>query len=101
MGQSDPFVLLIYWLFAHVLSQIFKLIKSVLFWLLQCSDKLGLSLELGSFAAGVMISTTDLAQHTLEQVRSQLSLLELEDLFPFSLDTLMLKSVFCCLYIYW
>ena len=35
----------------------------------QCSDKLGLSLELGSFAAGVMISTTDLAQHTLEQVR--------------------------------
>ena len=36
---------------------------------LQCSDKLGLSLELGSFAAGVMISTTDLAPHTLEQVR--------------------------------
>lgn len=35
----------------------------------QCSDKLGLSLELGSFAAGVMISTTDLGQHTLEQVR--------------------------------
>lgn len=34
----------------------------------QSSDKLGLSLELGSFAAGVMISTTDLAQHTLEQV---------------------------------
>ncbi|KAI4376545.1 hypothetical protein MLD38_014294 [Melastoma candidum] len=33
-----------------------------------CSDKLGLSLELGSFAAGVMISTTDQAQHTLEQV---------------------------------
>ncbi|PIN09484.1 putative K+/H+-antiporter [Handroanthus impetiginosus] len=33
-----------------------------------CSDKLGLSLELGAFAAGVMISTTDLAQHTLEQV---------------------------------
>ncbi|XP_052727416.1 K(+) efflux antiporter 4 isoform X2 [Vigna angularis] len=31
-------------------------------------DKLGLSLELGSFAAGVMISTTDLGQHTLEQV---------------------------------
>lgn len=37
--------------------------------LFQCSDKLGLSLELGSFAAGVMISTTDLARHTLEQVR--------------------------------
>ncbi|CAH9059670.1 unnamed protein product [Cuscuta epithymum] len=33
-----------------------------------CSDKLGLSLELGSFVAGVMISTTDSAQHTLEQV---------------------------------
>lgn len=33
-----------------------------------CSDKLGLSLELGSFVAGVMISTTDLAQHTLDQV---------------------------------
>ncbi|CAH9101889.1 unnamed protein product [Cuscuta epithymum] len=33
-----------------------------------CSDKLGLSLELGSFAAGLMISTTDLAQHTLDQV---------------------------------
>ncbi|KAL3535634.1 hypothetical protein ACH5RR_004095 [Cinchona calisaya] len=32
------------------------------------SDKLGLSFELGSFAAGVMISTTDLGQHTLEQV---------------------------------
>ncbi|XP_024015990.1 K(+) efflux antiporter 4 isoform X1 [Eutrema salsugineum] len=50
-----------------------------------CSDKLGLSLELGSFAAGVMISTTDLAQHTLEQVRS---------LFPFSLGTLNFRSVF-------
>ncbi|CAN7035681.1 unnamed protein product [Brassica oleracea var. botrytis] len=33
-----------------------------------CSDKLGLSLELGSFAAGVMLSTTDLAEHTLEQI---------------------------------
>ncbi|CAA6666084.1 unnamed protein product [Spirodela intermedia] len=33
-----------------------------------CGDKLGLSLELGSFAAGVMISTTDLSQHTLEQI---------------------------------
>ncbi|XP_015877839.1 K(+) efflux antiporter 5 [Ziziphus jujuba] len=33
-----------------------------------CSDKLGLSLELGSFVAGVMISTTDFAQHTLVQV---------------------------------
>ncbi|XP_020697828.1 K(+) efflux antiporter 5 isoform X1 [Dendrobium catenatum] len=32
------------------------------------SDKLGISLELGSFVAGVMISTTDFAQHTLEQV---------------------------------
>ncbi|XP_052294130.1 K(+) efflux antiporter 4 isoform X2 [Citrus sinensis] len=45
-------------------------LASVAFYLLVawCSDKLGLSLELGSFAAGVMISTTDLAQHTLEQV---------------------------------
>ncbi|OAY84817.1 K(+) efflux antiporter 5 [Ananas comosus] len=33
-------------------------------------DKLGLSLELGSFVAGVMISTTDFAQHTLEQVEA-------------------------------
>ncbi|GJZ00576.1 K(+) efflux antiporter 5 [Tanacetum coccineum] len=33
-----------------------------------CSDKLGLSLELGSSVAGVMISTTDFAQHTLDQV---------------------------------
>ncbi|KAI5664673.1 hypothetical protein M9H77_23996 [Catharanthus roseus] len=33
-----------------------------------CSDKLGLSLELGSFAAGVMISTTDHGPHTLEQI---------------------------------
>ncbi|XP_057798434.1 K(+) efflux antiporter 5 isoform X2 [Salvia miltiorrhiza] len=34
----------------------------------QCSDKLGLSLELGSFVAGVMISTTEFTQHTLNQV---------------------------------
>lgn len=33
-----------------------------------CSDKLGLSLELGSFVAGVMISTTEFAQYTLDQV---------------------------------
>ncbi|KAL5570051.1 hypothetical protein UlMin_026626 [Ulmus minor] len=33
-----------------------------------CSDKLGLSLELGSFVAGVMISTTEFAQHTSDQV---------------------------------
>ncbi|KAI3471074.1 hypothetical protein Pfo_027737 [Paulownia fortunei] len=33
-----------------------------------CSDKLGLSLELGSFVAGVMISSTEFAQHTLDQV---------------------------------
>jgi Kef-type K+ transport system membrane component KefB len=32
------------------------------------SDKLGLSLELGAFVAGVMISTTEFAEHTLEQV---------------------------------
>ncbi|XP_031494043.1 K(+) efflux antiporter 5 isoform X2 [Nymphaea colorata] len=34
----------------------------------ECSDKLGLSLELGSFVAGIMISTTDFAHHTLVQV---------------------------------
>ncbi|XP_051143756.1 K(+) efflux antiporter 5 [Andrographis paniculata] len=33
-----------------------------------CSDKLGLSLELGSFVAGLMISTTEFAQHTLKEV---------------------------------
>ncbi|KDO68642.1 hypothetical protein CISIN_1g036736mg [Citrus sinensis] len=33
----------------------------------QCSDKLGLSLDLGSFIVGVMISTTDFAKHTLDQ----------------------------------
>ncbi|CAL5343902.1 unnamed protein product [Camellia sinensis] len=44
-------------------------LASVAFCLLSawCSDKLGLSLELGSFVAGVMISTTDFAQHTLDQ----------------------------------
>ncbi|KAJ1298988.1 hypothetical protein BS78_01G496600 [Paspalum vaginatum] len=36
----------------------------------QCSDYFGLSLELGSFLAGVMISTTDFAHHTLEQVEA-------------------------------
>ncbi|MQM02773.1 hypothetical protein Taro_035547, partial [Colocasia esculenta] len=35
-----------------------------------CSDKLGLSLELGAFVAGVMISTTDFAHHTLDQVEA-------------------------------
>ncbi|KAK9214104.1 hypothetical protein WN944_006092 [Citrus x changshan-huyou] len=34
----------------------------------QCSDKLGLNLELGSFIAGVMISSADFAKHTLDQV---------------------------------
>lgn len=45
-------------------------LAAVVFCLLSawCSDKLGLSLELGSFMAGVMISTTDFAQHTLDQV---------------------------------
>ncbi|AQK82559.1 K(+) efflux antiporter 4 [Zea mays] len=47
---------------------LYFIIKTVFVKDLKCSDKLGLSLELGSFAAGVMISTTDLAQHTLEQV---------------------------------
>jgi predicted Kef-type K+ transport protein len=44
------------------------MISFFIYIIFQSSDKLGLSLELGSFAAGVMISTTDLAQHTLEQV---------------------------------
>ncbi|NP_001147290.1 K(+) efflux antiporter 5 precursor [Zea mays] len=35
-----------------------------------CSDYCGLSLELGSFLAGVMISTTDFAHHTMEQVEA-------------------------------
>ncbi|KAG5230585.1 K(+) efflux antiporter [Salix suchowensis] len=50
-------------------SELYQL-ATVAFCLLSawCSDKLGLSLELGSFVAGVMISTTDFAQHTLEQV---------------------------------
>ncbi|KAA8539841.1 hypothetical protein F0562_026533 [Nyssa sinensis] len=45
-------------------------LASVAFCLLSawCSDKLGLSLELGSFVAGVMISTTDFGKHTLDQV---------------------------------
>ncbi|PIA49852.1 hypothetical protein AQUCO_01300536v1 [Aquilegia coerulea] len=45
-------------------------LASVAFCLLAawCSDKLGLSLELGSFVAGVMISTTDFAKHTSDQV---------------------------------
>lgn len=42
----------------------------------QCSDKLGLSLELGSFVAGVMISTTEFAQHTLDQVNLPLYVLQ-------------------------
>lgn len=49
--------------FSH-LTQILVPCKKIL----QCSDKLGLSLELGSFVAGVMLSTTEFAQHTLEQV---------------------------------
>ncbi|RXH94943.1 hypothetical protein DVH24_024627 [Malus domestica] len=44
------------------------LVLSLYLGAVSCSDKLGLSLELGSFVAGVMISTTDLAQHTLDQV---------------------------------
>ncbi|EXB38827.1 K(+) efflux antiporter 4 [Morus notabilis] len=56
-------------LFKGLTNELYQL-ASVAFCLLVawCSDKLGLSLELGSFAAGVMISTTDLGQHTLEQV---------------------------------
>lgn len=64
------------------------------FWF-QCSDKLGLSLELGSFAAGVMISTTDLAQHTLEQVRHSMLCFNRCDLI-----VLLQKHVGLSLYIY-
>ncbi|KAL3839262.1 hypothetical protein ACJIZ3_023853 [Penstemon smallii] len=52
-----------------------------------CSDKLGLSLELGSFAAGVMISTTDLAQHTLDQVEPVRNMFAA--LFPASIGMLI------------
>ncbi|KAB1210805.1 K(+) efflux antiporter 5 [Morella rubra] len=59
-------------LMMHLSSQTNELyqLAAVAFCLLSawCSDKLGLSLELGSFVAGVMISTTDFAQHTLDQV---------------------------------
>ncbi|CAK9135193.1 unnamed protein product [Ilex paraguariensis] len=59
-------------LMTHLSSQTNELyqLAAVAFCLLSawCSDKLGLSLELGSFVAGVMISTTDFAQHTLDQV---------------------------------
>lgn len=51
-----------------IYTQICVSMYNVEYVVFQCSDKLGLSLELGSFAAGVMISTTDLAHHTLEQV---------------------------------
>nr|DAD48516.1 TPA_asm: hypothetical protein HUJ06_018453 [Nelumbo nucifera] len=56
--------------FLKLIISLSSQLASVAFCLLVawCSDKLSLSLELGSFAAGVMISTTDLAQHTLEQV---------------------------------
>ncbi|XP_078431944.1 K(+) efflux antiporter 4-like isoform X2 [Wolffia australiana] len=54
---------------SHQTNELYQL-ASVAFCLViaWCSDKLGLSLELGSFAAGVMISTTDLSQHTLNQI---------------------------------
>ncbi|KAI5670179.1 hypothetical protein M9H77_10543 [Catharanthus roseus] len=59
-------------LMMHISSQTNELyqLAAVAFCLLSawCSDKLGLSLELGSFVAGVMISTTDFAHHTLDQV---------------------------------
>ena len=62
----------------------------------QCSDYLGLSLELGSFLAGVMISTTDFAHHTLEQVRYSASYLVLlcHDLTLMGLNDLLLYL--CC-----
>ncbi|CAI0547158.1 unnamed protein product [Linum tenue] len=75
-----------------------------------CSDKLGLSLELGSFVAGVMISTTDLAQHTLDQVgvllaqigefafvllsrASTLNLVEVESRSPYRFVSLMSREL--------
>ncbi|XP_078154205.1 K(+) efflux antiporter 5-like isoform X3 [Carex rostrata] len=61
-------------LMTHLSSQTNELYQlgAVAFCLLLawCSDVLGLSLELGSFVAGVMISTTDFAQHTMEQVEA-------------------------------
>lgn len=61
-------------LMIHLSSQTNELyqLAAVAFCLLLAwsSDKLGLSLELGSFVAGVMISTTDFAQHTLDQVEA-------------------------------
>ncbi|CAA6663386.1 unnamed protein product [Spirodela intermedia] len=56
------------WSFTNELYQL----ASVAFCLLLawCSDKLGLSLELGAFVAGFMISTTDFAQHTLDQIEA-------------------------------
>nr|CAB3497207.1 unnamed protein product [Digitaria exilis] len=54
-----------------------------------CSDYFGLSLELGSFLAGVMISTTDFAHHTLEQV---LFCIQLTLYFPVIL-VIIVKSI--------
>ncbi|KAK9205279.1 hypothetical protein WN943_015546 [Citrus x changshan-huyou] len=56
----------------------------------QCSDKLGLSLDLGSFIAGVMISTTNFAKHTLDQVTG----LELALLVEISLSKLVVWFLF-------
>ncbi|CAI8593559.1 unnamed protein product [Vicia faba] len=63
-----------------------------------CSDKLGLSLELGSFMAGVMISTTDFAQHTLDQVEPIRNLfaalfLSITKAFGYSLKTAFVVGI--------
>ncbi|KAK4283186.1 hypothetical protein QN277_000167 [Acacia crassicarpa] len=64
-----PFFLKLMMQLSSQTNELFQL-AAVAFCLLSawCSDKLGLSLELGSFVAGVMISTTDFAQHTLDQL---------------------------------
>nr|KAJ0192764.1 hypothetical protein LSAT_V11C800392520 [Lactuca sativa] len=83
MGKADDFVNISVWCITFNMvihatvseadgattNELYQL-AAVAFCLLSawCSDKLGLSLELGSFVAGVMISTTDFAQHTLDQV---------------------------------
>ncbi|KAJ4894666.1 hypothetical protein Rs2_21460 [Raphanus sativus] len=67
-------VLLLLAILIAFLAALFVLSHTLLPWFLklttsissQCSYKLSLSLELGSTAAGVMISTTDFAQHTLK-----------------------------------
>ncbi|KAG0479328.1 hypothetical protein HPP92_010186 [Vanilla planifolia] len=62
----------IFLVFSYTLSMSFlpRFLRLMVQLSAQGSNKLGISLELGSFIAGVMISTTDFAQYTLEQVES-------------------------------